>query len=1042
VTEAEAPRAGRRRRRIVIALLVLVASVLAGVWLSRVPIATRLIDRELAAKGVPARYHIADLGFGRQRLTDVVIGDPAAPDLVADWIETSVDVSPSGPGLAAVRAGHVRIRARLVDGRVSLGAIDRLLPASSGGPFALPALDVAVEDARIRLETPAGLVGLSVTGRGPLNDGFAGRLAAVAPSLGMPGCVLERVDALVSIRVRRAAPSLAGPVRAATARCRGAALETVRATIDATLSPALDRWSGDATLAAASVRAPSTILRAASGTIDFAGTAQRTQGKLALAADGFAAAGVGGRGLSLAGQWRVTPAQSTFVGRSAAGQVMLPAHWRRQLAAMGATAAGTPVAPLAAAVGRGLADAGERFAVEAEVAATAGAAALATVRRLTLIAATGARLSLTGGEGVMIGDPRGPRIDGQVALAGGGLPVIDARVAQRAPGAPVTGTAALARYATGGAALSLTPVRFAATPHGTTRIATTVTLDGPLGDGRVQGLTLPIDARWDGAGALTVNPTCTPVSVARLAASGLTLSPSRLSLCPTGAALLRIAGGTMAGGARIAAPRLTGAIGGAPLMLAAQDATLRLGDRAFSLTGVTTRIGAPDRETRIDAATISGKMTPQGIAGTFAGLAGQLANVPLLMSAGEGVWGYNAAGLGLTGALKVADAAPQPRFQPLDARNVALGLRDGEIGVAGTLFEPTKSVKVADVAIGHRLSSGAGHATLSVPGITFAEGFQPELLTRLTFGVIADVRGTVRGQGDIAWNADGVTSTGTFTTDGTDLAAAFGPVEGIAGTIRFTDLLSLESAPGQVVTIKSLNPGVPVPDGRVTFQTLAGTRVSVAGGVWPFAGGTLTLEPTMLDFAAPQARKMVFRVEAMDAGQFLQRFDFKNLNATGTFDGVLPILFDDNGGRVEGGRLAARAPGGSLAYVGELSEKDLGVWGNLAFQSLKSLTFRTLDLQMNGPLAGEMVTGVRFTGIRQGKDAKSNFLLRRLTRLPILFNITIRAPFRGLIDSAASFYDPQRLVARNLQSLIQEQNRQATSPKPPSIQPPASETVP
>ena len=145
----------------------------------------------------------------------------------------------------------------------------------------------------------------------------------------------------------------------------------------------------------------------------------------------------------------------------------------------------------------------------------------------------------------------------------------------------------------------------------------------------------------------------------------------------------------------------------------------------------------------------------------------------------------------------------------------------------------------------------------------------------------------------------------------------------------------------------------------------------------------------------------------MDAGQFLQQFDFKNLNATGVFDGVLPMVFDASGGRIEDGRLSAREGGGGIAYVGELTEKDLGFWGDLAFQSLRSLTYRSLAVEMNGPLAGEMVTGVRFTGIRQGEGAKTNFLLRRLTRLPIVFNITIRAPFRGLIDSAASFYDPQ-----------------------------------
>src|SRR3546814_10898410 len=77
-------------------------------------------------KGVTASDHIADLGFGRQRLTNLVIGDPAHPDLVADWVELSTDIGLSGASVTAVRAGHVRLRGRLVDGTLSLGAIDRL----------------------------------------------------------------------------------------------------------------------------------------------------------------------------------------------------------------------------------------------------------------------------------------------------------------------------------------------------------------------------------------------------------------------------------------------------------------------------------------------------------------------------------------------------------------------------------------------------------------------------------------------------------------------------------------------------------------------------------------------------------------------------------------------------------------------------------------------------------------------------------------------------------------------------------------------------
>jgi hypothetical protein len=346
------------------------------------------------------------------------------------------------------------------------------------------------------------------------------------------------------------------------------------------------------------------------------------------------------------------------------------------------------------------------------------------------------------------------------------------------------------------------------------------------------------------------------------------------------------------------------------------------------------------------------------------------------------------------------------------------------------------------------LASGTGAAHLAVSGITFGDGFQPEELTPLTFGVIADVRGTVRGSGDIAWTPEGVTSTGRFATDRADLAAAFGPVAGLKGEVVFTDLLGLESAPSQVATVASINPGVEVTDGRIDYQLLPGLRIKVNDGRWPFAGGTLTLRPTLLDFGAQQQRRLTFHVEGAEARQFLQQFDFKNLDATGVFDGELPMVFDQTGGRIENGTLTVREGGGSLAYLGELTKEDLGTWGNIAFQALRSLRYRNLDVVMNGPLAGEMITEVRFAGVSQGEGAKSNFLIRRLQRLPFVFNIRIKAPFRGLIDSAASFYDPKRLIERNLPALLEEQNKRTNPPAVPSsaatpaIQSSASENMP
>ena len=1043
----EAPvhaRQARRRGRggrIGIAVLLALLAGLVALWIARKPIAAHFIDSTLAAKGVSARYGVADLGFGGQRLTNVVVGDPSHPDLVADWIETRTSIGLSGPSLSGVRAGHVRLRGRLIHGKVSLGEIDKLLPPPSGKPFALPALDVTVADARMRLDTPQGIVGLKLSGSGRLDDGFDGRLAAVSDELTVGNCALRRLSAAVHVSIRDAAPHIVGPIHAGGVTCGRVAVARLGSDADVVLSPALDAWRGSVRLATGNATAPGVSAASLKGALGIDGNARVTRGKLDLAANRIVADAGRAERVSLDGAYRIGP-DSGFDGTvGVTGGMMSP----RMMAALSAIrgGGGTPVAPLLASLRQALVAAGRDFTGNGDVAvAFAGGHGVARVSRLMLTTHSGARIGIAGGSGVAYGWPGGGlRLDTRLTINGGGLPQATVALAQAKAGAPIHGVATVAPYAAGQARLALTPVDFTAGPTGLTRITTTATLSGPLGDGRVEALALPVDARWNGRGALTINSGCAPLSWRTLSVSGLTLAPARLALCPTNGALVRIAGGAIDGGAQIGAAHLSGRLGATPLTLAATGADVSLGRYGFAIDGLETRIGSPDRVTRLDFAHVAGSFDGGAVSGTFGSGAGRIANVPLLLADAGGDWTLNGGALRLTGALKVSDAAADPRFQQLEAHDVTLDLVRGDITATGALYEPTKQVKVADIRIEHDLARGAGEATLTVPSLAFTENFQPDLLTKLTFGVIADVRGIVTGAGHIAWTSDGVTSTGTFRTDGTDLAAAFGPVTGIAGAIHFTDLLGLASAPGQVATVKTINPGIPVTDGRIVYQTYRDSRVLVNSGRWPFAGGTLTLEPTLLDFSAQQVRHMTFRIEGMEADQFLQQFDFDNIDATGTFDGTLPMVFDEDGGKIVNGALTVRQGGGALAYVGDLSQKDLGFWSNLAFQALKSLRYRSLSIGMNGPLAGEMVTDVRFAGVSQGAGAKSNFLIRRLQRLPFVFNIRIKAPFRGLLDSAQSFYDPKRLIQRNLPQLLQRQDR-AGGAKPVPVQPSDSGTVP
>src|SRR3546814_8161906 len=122
------------------------------------------------------------------------------------------------------------------------------------------------------------------------------------------------------------------------------------------------------------------------------------------------------------------------------------------------------------------------------------------------------------------------------------------------------------------------------------------------------------------------------------------------------------------------------------------------------------------------------------------------------------------------------------------------------------------------------------------------------------------------------------------------------------------------------------------------------------------------------------------------------------------------MIFDDKGGRSVGGVLVARQQGlpplyvrdvaslrigcdtarqgGTLAYVGQASNADLGMFGKLAFDALKSLRYNCLTILMDGNLDGAIVTKVSFNGINQDPiGAMKNSMFSKFIGLPLLFNV-------------------------------------------------------
>src|SRR6476619_5935851 len=150
--------------------LILFAIAIAVLWAQRRPIATHFLKGEFERRGVQASHHLDRVGFRTQQVSNLVIGDPKRPDLVARHALIQMRLKWNG-GFEVYRvvARGGRLRGRLVNGKVSWGQIDKLLPPPSNKPFRLPDVAIDVADSSISLATPFGPVGVALKGNGKLS---------------------------------------------------------------------------------------------------------------------------------------------------------------------------------------------------------------------------------------------------------------------------------------------------------------------------------------------------------------------------------------------------------------------------------------------------------------------------------------------------------------------------------------------------------------------------------------------------------------------------------------------------------------------------------------------------------------------------------------------------------------------------------------------------------------------------------------------------------------------------------------------------------
>ena len=1029
------PIGGRFRKR-TLAYLVLFLLLIGFliIWFNRINIADNFVKSELSNRNIEASYEIDDIGFSKQTIRNLVLGDPERPDLTAELVEVGNSLSVEGAGVNWVRAKGVKLYGRLVDGKLSFGELDKFMDPNDDSPLALPDIWLNLEDGQARIDAEFGALGIALSGDGHLHNSFKGELAATSRELSLGGCDLAEPSYFGEISINRRRPTFKGPLRLPGLDCknRPVGAEDMAAQISVTLGEDLASWEGDAGIIGGPLRYQSYVTQEVKSTVRFKGDSKQTSGDVELAMSGlnspFGRADTGRMSGPFALGYGGAQMTASFEGQPAVRSAQLHSSVLEQLSAFASSTAGSPLGPIAAKLASAGRSAGGALDMSGDVAFKTGAAGPTfAIDSFDATSRSGAALTLS--DPILLGfTDKNIRIlaEGSVRLQGGGFPDVRVILDDGSLSRGFSGQLEMVAYEAGSARLNIPALRFSPARGGGTEIDGRMILTGPLPDGRITGLQVPISGSLGRRGGFTLFRQCVDLQFASLRMAALTAGPTRTRLCPAGQAIVSSGSGGTKVAANTPSLRLNGSIGGTPLSInsGAMDISMRGGLRARN---VAVRLGSGESQSRFDMALLTAAFG-RTISGKITGGDGKVANVPLLLEEVEGDWRYEGGAFLANADLRVRDEQQVERFRPMISKDVALKFANNRITAEGYLLEPTTERKVTLVNMVHRLGNNSGEASLDVGRLTFDDELQPEMLTPLTLGMIANVQGTVTGSGQINWdlNKDGIQSGGTFRTDSINLAAAFGPVTGLSGEITFSDLLGLETGPGQIVRMAEVNPGVAAFNGLLNYRLLPDYKMEIEGGQWPFAGGVLYLEPAILDLGEEAERRLEFTVVGVDAAQFLTQFEFENLSATGTFDGKLPMVFDQDGGRIAGGYLVAREGGGSLAYIGELTYEDMGTMANFAFNALKSLKYNELTIGMDGDIAGEIITEVKFAGLQQGDDASRNFITNQLARIPVEFNVRIQAPFMQLMSSAKAYYEPEILVGQNLPALLRAQEARAS----------------
>lgn len=717
------------------------------------------------------------------------------------------------------------------------------------------------------------------------------------------------------------------------------------------------------------------------------------EGELGLTADTATLDGIleSASDLVLTGDARLeADGAARFDGRGTARAIHVAASWRDRIAGMLTLGGGLGAhgAALDAWVHAGLenVDTGLTFALRR---APEGALELRARGPVRLTAASGtvAVLRPFGETAGLVWDDGELTMRGTIAVEGGGGPDLSADLNELTYGPGGTqlhlADLVLAPWTEDGLTASADITRLDLSQAGTamrTSVRGTLGLDGDLGAASVRGLTLfgAVDAARgpEGWRAQLAEGDCLALAADRTQIQSVRFGALATRLCPSDGRLVRqgangpegmlqadtlsvdFTSGDNQGRLHLPAPAVNWtANGGLTADLTSRGVRLDLstGPRELSIAAGEAGLGL--RLTERDGVRLSGGLDTVRFGGSL---------IPAQVSADAASFSFSGArgGTGELTGVRIADTREDPLYRPV-VTHLAARLQSGELTMTGPVFLESTNRLIADAEVHLSFPEVDGEILVTGRDLDFRQGgLQISDLSDRLRGFFTNTRGSLEAEARVAISGGALHGTGDVTVSGFGFqTVALGRISGIDGAVHFDDLLALTTPPSQRVTIGSIDPGLPLRDGEVLFQLVGGGDAELQSALWPFAGGVLSVEPTLWELGAT-SRVITVRADHIGLKELTDLLEMPGFSAEGTVSGRFPIALEAGNAYIRNARLAADSTGGTLRYTGAVGQQagQTNETVAMAFRALRDFRFTVLEIGADGNLADDIVLSARLQG--------------------------------------------------------------------------------